>query len=178
MRERLHIGTGGWVEYRTEDADLYLRFQDRDGRLRVFEMVWAPDAPITGDTLRALQLGRIEAAVNRPALAENLRASLDRPGPDLRRALSRDVKQVSSHAVVPRYEVAPVVPVPEGRGKYPDSFYRRVADRYSALQASGERDVARQIADANEVPLTTVHRWVKEARRRGFLPPGRRGKAG
>jgi hypothetical protein len=27
------------------------------------------------------------------------------------------------------------------------------------------------------VPVTTVHRWVKEARRRGLLGPGRRGGA-
>ena len=29
-----------------------------------------------------------------------------------------------------------------------------------------------------DVPVTTAHRWVKEARRRGFLPPGRKGRRG
>jgi len=28
------------------------------------------------------------------------------------------------------------------------------------------------------VPVTTAHRWVKEARRRGFLPPGQKGRRG
>jgi len=34
------------------------------------------------------------------------------------------------------------------------------------------------LAEANGVPVSTVHRWVKEARRRGFLPPGRPGRSG
>jgi hypothetical protein len=177
MRERLHVGTGGWVEYRSDDADVYLRFEDRDGALRVVEVRWASDEPLTGETLRTLQLAQIEAAVNRPAPAEDLREWLDEPAPDLQDVLSRGIGRVSPHYLRPRYEVAPVVPVPEGGGRYPDSFYKIVADRYSGLQTLGE-PAARTIADANGVPVTTVNRWVKEARARGFLPPGRRGKTG
>ncbi len=35
-----------------------------------------------------------------------------------------------------------------------------------------------ELAEVNGVPVTTAHRWVKEARRRGFLPPGRKGRRG
>jgi hypothetical protein len=34
------------------------------------------------------------------------------------------------------------------------------------------------LAEANNVPVTTARRWIKEARARGFLPAGRAGKAG
>jgi transposase len=38
---------------------------------------------------------------------------------------------------------------------------------------------AQTIAEANGVPVTTVHRWIREARRRGSLPPARgKGQAG
>lgn len=61
----------------------------------------------------------------------------------------------------------------------PDEFYRQVAAAYReyALQS---RSPAKQIAaeDGPDVPVTTAHRWVREARRRGFLPPIRKGAVG
>jgi hypothetical protein len=63
------------------------------------------------------------------------------------------------------------------RRPYPDDFYRKVAAVYSALAAQ-IRAPAAVMADANHVPLSTVHRWVKETRKRGFLAPGQRGRAG
>ena len=41
-----------------------------------------------------------------------------------------------------------------------------------------ESGAASDLARTHGVPVTTAHRWVKEARRRGFLPPGSPGKAG
>jgi hypothetical protein len=62
--------------------------------------------------------------------------------------------------------------VPAGNRK-PDEFYVRLAAVYGSLSgASGSPAV--KIAKRKGVPVSTVHRWVKEARRRGFLPPGRR----
>jgi hypothetical protein len=62
-------------------------------------------------------------------------------------------------------------------GTKPDSFYRQVAKTYSHL-ARGSNRPAVELAEVNDVPVTTAHRWVKEARRRGFLPPGRKGRRG
>jgi hypothetical protein len=62
-------------------------------------------------------------------------------------------------------------------GAKPDSFYRQVAKTYSHL-ARGSNRPAADLAEVNDVPVTTAHRWVKEARRRGFLPPGRKGRRG
>ena len=60
---------------------------------------------------------------------------------------------------------------------YPDEFYEGVARAYRSLSALSGRPVA-ELAAANDVPLTTAQRWVKEARARSLLPPGRRGKSG
>jgi hypothetical protein len=64
--------------------------------------------------------------------------------------------------------------IPAGHKK-PDHFYERVAELYLWLSTQAGRP-ANELADANNVPVTTVHGWVKEARRRGFLLPGQRGK--
>ena len=60
---------------------------------------------------------------------------------------------------------------------YPDAFYVAVAAVYRQLAATSPRPVA-DLARDNAVPVTTAQRWVKEARRRGMLGPGRPGKAG
>lgn len=69
-----------------------------------------------------------------------------------------------------------VVPASKGRDRG-DDFYRQVARTYSEVAQATARP-APVIAEASSVPVSTVHRWIKEARRRGFLSPGRSGKAG
>jgi hypothetical protein len=62
-------------------------------------------------------------------------------------------------------------------GAKPDDFYEMVATVYERLSVRSNRPAA-EIAEAVEVPLTTVHRWVKRARQLGYLPPGRKGRRG
>jgi hypothetical protein len=59
----------------------------------------------------------------------------------------------------------------------PASFYRQVADAYTGLRAQGNRPAV-ELAEANGVPITTVHRWIRRARELGYLPPGQKGRAG
>lgn len=59
----------------------------------------------------------------------------------------------------------------------PEEFYARVAAAYVEFAALSKAP-AKMIAAEAGVPLTTAHRWVREARRRGFLPAGRKGRAG
>ena len=66
---------------------------------------------------------------------------------------------------------------PDTRRGRPDQFYREVATAYLELAQITPRPAA-DLAHSHDVPQTTAHRWIKEARRRGFLPPGRPGKAG
>lgn len=68
-------------------------------------------------------------------------------------------------------------PLTRPDGTDPDAFYRRVAEAYRETAAT-TRAVAPVLADEAGVPVPTVHRWVLEARRRGFLPPARKGRAG
>jgi hypothetical protein len=60
-----------------------------------------------------------------------------------------------------------------------NTFYEAVATAYRWLVVIKEsRRPALDIAEANGVPVTTAHRWIAEARRRGILEPGVRGRAG
>ncbi|WP_143118403.1 hypothetical protein [Actinomadura madurae] len=59
----------------------------------------------------------------------------------------------------------------------PDEFAARVAQWYEAALAVTSKP-AKAIAERNNVPVTTVRGWIREARLRGKLPPGTKGKAG
>lgn len=60
-----------------------------------------------------------------------------------------------------------------------NTFYEVVAAAYRWLVViKGSRRPALDIAEANNVAVTTAHRWIAEARRRGVLEPGVRGRAG
>ncbi len=71
----------------------------------------------------------------------------------------------------------PRAPLTRPDGKDPDAFYERVAVAYREMVLT-HRNVAVALAEEANVPPGTVHRWVLEARRRGFLPPARQGRAG
>jgi hypothetical protein len=108
---------------------------------------------VSAEVLRSIPVGRIEAAANallHPSTPDDV---ADRPEATLTPVLRDD-----------------------GRG-YADDFYAEVAVAYRHLAATTHRPVA-HLADANDVPVTTAQRWVKEARRRSLLAPGRQGKAG
>lgn len=179
-----------------------------DGRLQPVDLFLEGDRHLSASMLRQLPLSKIEAEVNGPAKRKLLEEGLNLPGPDLRTAASYyssgigsdDAQhwaaqmlgsQVDGSDIEPaprlkhanaqtRPHRAPsvvLVEVPAAGGRYPDEFYEGIARVYTNLVAESERPAA-DIADANHVPVTTVHRWIKEARRRGFLAAGRRGRAG
>lgn len=61
-------------------------------------------------------------------------------------------------------------------GTDPGGFSQRVAAAYRAAAAKTHRPAA-VLAEQAGVPVTTVHRWILDARRRGHLPPTRKGSA-
>lgn len=65
---------------------------------------------------------------------------------------------------------------PLGRPDGREHFYRMVAEAYRSAAAESSRP-AILLAEENGVPVETVRRWVKEARRRGHLTRGRKGRA-
>lgn len=71
----------------------------------------------------------------------------------------------------------PSVPLSRPDRTGPDSHYRLVAEHYRYHSARSTKP-GELMAQSCGVPTPTVHTWIREARRRGFLPPARRGKAG
>jgi hypothetical protein len=187
------IGAGGWVlftHWGEEQALLVarVRFAAReDGRLEPVEAHFEGAARLTGDTLRGLPLGQMEAWANGPGRAK-VTEQIEKDGPKVERSTDKWLTVVGAgdrdmtiELGIPLAEkigrAKRRLRIPEGP-KLPDSFYTKVAELYSALAASGSRRPAQEIADANDVTVTRVHRWVREARRRELLGSGRRGKAG
>jgi hypothetical protein len=146
-----HDDDDDWFEW-LHDANHSVRVrlgQADDGRLHVSAIqIEGNDLPISASTLRAVPLGRIEAHANASQHGDS-----------------------HDDATIPD-ELFTL----DGRGRS-DDFYAHVAAIYRHLVANTKQPVA-SLAEANRVPKTTAHRWIKEARARGHLPPGRAGKAG
>lgn len=70
-----------------------------------------------------------------------------------------------------------LVPLKRQQGEPPEDFADRVAWYYRFFSGMSSRP-AKMISDHSGVPLPTVHGWIREARLRGKLPPGKKGKAG
>ena len=182
----LRLGTwGGWAYVDTGEAgeELHIRFApDESGRMVIGELRIARAGGISGSDLRRLPLGQIEEMGNAPETYPRLQGLLQVERPDVTES---DAMFWANRAAA---GPVPLMPSPEELRMFglldipttvrkPDDFYREVAELYSRL-AQSNRNPATHIAKANDVPVTTVHRWVKEARRRGFLAPGRRGTGG
>jgi hypothetical protein len=144
------------------------------------------DGELSAELLRSIPIGRIEAVANaqltigdddvvltaapglRDGAVPHQPRSVD-SGWEMTDPIGATVRPDIKHRKIEQ-------PVKAGRGR-PDSFYQDVADIYQDLTQRSSRPAA-ELAEANNVPVTTAHRWIKEARRRGFLPPGRPGKTG
>lgn len=103
---------------------------------------------ITTDTLRALPVSRLE-----------------------------NLHGVTGVAVPQQQFVRELAPLKRHQGEDPDEFSGRVAYYYRVFAAISSRP-AMEIAQHSGVPVGTVRGWIREARLRGKLPPGTRGRAG
>ena len=166
--------------------DIWVRLREaEDGRWEIVELYIAPtDRPVGTDDLRRIPLGRIEAFANEPHISQELRGTTPDP-PSLERLARMEQSRANAMANAEAFLLPDSpgirarrlrVAVPKMR-PYPEAFYRRIATLYSELAAAGSRP-ASVIAEANNVPTTTVHRWIRECRIRELLPAGRTGKAG
>lgn len=170
-----------WYEWRQRPplgAEIHVRITPRDdGRLGLagLRIVGEP----TSGLLRAIPLGRIEAAANAqlsviddtvtPTPRHRRRAPPPSSSPEPAPAIDdAGWEQPDLPRLAVRSETA--------RGR-PDRFYADIARAYGDLAQTSRRPAA-ELAERHDVPVTTAHRWIKEARRRGHLSPGRPGKAG
>jgi hypothetical protein len=182
VRGRLYHLDGDWYEWRQQPAlpaTVHVRVASGSGgRLGLAELRIIGEP--TSDLLRAIPVGRIEAAAN-AQLAVIDDAVSPRP-PRHRRHPTRPPgdgndqgwEQPSSRSPAASATAPPRAGRSRGR---PDRFYADIADTYRHLAQTSRRP-AGELAARHDVPVTTAHRWIKEARRRGFLAPGRPGKAG
>ncbi len=174
----LTSGRGGWAHLKIQGwtGRLYVRATpDASGRVRVRELhLYADDdSAIEGLHLRELGVHRIEGLLNEPGI----RASLVEADDEREAAWTTISGLLAGEGVPRRRRVPRPLIVPDRGADKGERFYQAVADHYR-WHASEGRSPAKAIADElagdeDEVPVTTVHRWVREARRRGLLAPAR-----
>jgi hypothetical protein len=154
---------GDWLYAENGHGDnVYVRFRLNDrGRMEPVELRLEGERPIDSTMLRQLPLTRLENHANwRPHEVRNP---------------TSDPQPLAGAPLAPYRRGPELLKIPPGAK--PDWFYERLAVAYSNLALRSNRPAV-LLAERNEVPVTTVHRWVKEARRRGFLPPGQKGRRG
>jgi hypothetical protein len=181
VRGRLFPVADDWYEWRQEPplaCPVLVRVSVASGGRLVVSGLRIDGAP-SAELLRAIPVGRIEAAANaqlsviNDVIVTNVPAN-SRPRPLIAPDSGDDGWETTDPAQAT--ERADRADLARTRGR-PDVFYRQVADVYLDLAQDSHRP-ASEIADTHGVPVSTAHRWVREARRRGFLPPGRPGKTG
>ena len=181
MRGRLFPVTDDWYEWRGETplaAAILVRIAVGEGGRLVLAGLRIDGAP-SAELLRAIPVGRIEAAANAQlSVVDEVIVTNPLVNPRARPlhppAAGTDGWETTDPArAIPRNHGPDGV---RARGR-PDVFYREVADVYLDLAQASHRP-ASDIAAQHGVPVSTAPRGVKEARRRGFLPPGRPGKTG
>lgn len=153
--------------------------EQEDGRWIVTEMYLHKDR-INASDLRTVQPARFEALANaHNGALERLRAEHQRvhrqPEPslaELRVGFEGPTAALAERGVKPARQR---IERPDGTD--PDGFSQLVAQAYREYLTTTKAP-ATAIAEEADVPVGTVYRWIREARRRGHLPAGEKGRAG
>lgn len=114
------------------------------------------------------------------ATVENGRiTSMQLVGDDIDNEVLRSVSLTRVRGLALDGDGAEPQPISHVQPRSGDDFFRHVADYYRQAAARGGRGVGRRIAEHCDVPYTTAHRWIRECRKRGYLPQvGRKGRLG
>jgi hypothetical protein len=184
----LSAGGDGWITLSgTDGTTVHVRAQRRGARTMITDIYLHTADGITPAAVRGVSISRLEAELNlamspRPSVASSeiptLTAIYDAardehdsgPEPTLAALRARTPVDVSDEQ-----QPRPRLGRPGKDGS--DEFYELVAQAY-AEYAPRTRAPAKEIATEAGVPISAAHRWIREARRRGFLPPAQKGKAG
>ncbi|WP_089310347.1 hypothetical protein [Actinomadura mexicana] len=181
-------GGGPWVRLMTlaatadEDAPTVLaQITERTDGRRVINRLYVAGGELDLKALRAIPLDRLEMAINqRPDWPLETAPGPNETGEQHRLTAVGDELLLADGDKVPPVQGGvkgerPRLQRPDGSD--PDAFYALVAEAYR--EALDESAPAQVLAEEAGVPVPTVHRWVREARRRGVLPPAKkRGRAG
>lgn len=161
---------------------------DADGHLAVYRLeVFPADVYTVGvgdglssDDLRALPLGRwLEqtlATLTDEALLAQTGAGYDAILSEMGYEQPSAERKAWAHALA---EEARSVRLRRGRRGYPEDHYRRIALAYLELQRQGVgRGIQQRLAEQEDRPWQTIRDWIHGATERGFLTPGKPGRAG
>jgi hypothetical protein len=168
----LLIAWGGWTLYLDDGirGTVRIRFSAPEGeRIRIADLYLSD---LGAADLRRLPLGRLETAVNASHISRRLRASIAAGGTGPENAPDPGKLKFGEGRIGPITIRLPPLKVPAGTAKRPDRFYADVVNHYhvKALETSGP---AEALATEVGVPTSTVHRWLREARRRGLMATGK-----
>ncbi|MGW0692825.1 hypothetical protein [Streptomyces sp. NPDC002738] len=191
------LAPGGWVRVRDDGAPsttVYMLLRGKlyeDGRTRyaVHTVVMDSQSPISTHALRDVPFQAVEDLANRArfrwvesfstfigeALAPDLAgvAALERHFDD-ESVLDLGFLLDEDEAGVP--EAPPPLERPPGR--ITDEFLALLAQMYRYRVALQDPAPSTTIGAEVGAPVATVRRWINMARKAGFLPPGRPGRAG
>jgi hypothetical protein len=148
--DRPELGKGDWRQVSgLPGVEVFTRLnQDHNGRIVVREVVVRSDERVASEQLQRIPLSTVERQVS--AYVEH-------------RAIEDMVRDLE--------------PLERLDDDTPEQFAARVAVHYD-LYAAVSRKPAVLMAARAKVPVSRVHRWIREARRLGKLPPGRQGAPG
>jgi hypothetical protein len=168
-----HRGTDGTTDGISVYAHLYA--EEKGGRGEIVGLA-VYGRNLTADKLRSIPLAHIETVANtNPDFRPHIAGTEQHP---IGKTFDQVVQQANKVLLKEAYrEAHPRAPLSRPDGSNPDGFYRQVAEAYRDVVQTTPK-VALALAKEANVPVGTVHRWVLEARRRGFLAPARQGRAG
>ncbi|MFT3969648.1 MAG: hypothetical protein QM695_05015 [Micropruina sp.] len=170
-----NVDAGRWylIQHVETSTRVLLRLQrqyvmDRHpmGEVRITGITYLPEwagDPVASPILRELPTSKIEAAINRRQFAVTGTTRFQEGKltlPSGRTLRSSEVLR------------------PLGDPKRTPDFYELVALQHARLTDDGDPNPTATMAQLANVPLSTVQGWVARTRRKGLLPPGRRGRAG
>lgn len=170
-----NIDYGRWylIQHVETSTRVLLRLQQQNilgqrpmGEIRITGITYLPEwagDPVASPILRELPTSKIEAAINRR-----------------RFAVTGTTRFQEGRLTLPsgRTLQSSEVMRPLGDPKRTPDFYELIALQHSRLTDDGDLNPTATMARISNVPLSTAQGWVARARRKGLLPPGRRGRAG
>lgn len=179
------MADGVWHQVMLDDGlGIAAKVVERDGRWVVTDL-YLHGERITASDLRRVQPARFEARANVHG------GALERVSLEHIRTHGQDEPTLAEMRLAFQAALAGIARIRNDRphdtsakrdrltrpdGSDPDAFYRAVAEAYREYLTTTKAP-ATAIAEEADVPVGTVYRWVREARRRGHLPPGERGRA-
>jgi hypothetical protein len=182
MREGIELLEDGWVLWTrvlggtTDSLMVYAQlFAENEGDRGQIVALDVNGRNLTTDRLRSIPVAHIETLANtNPEFHPHINGQPQNPMSQLHSAFRQ---QANPQLIAKARRRKPRKPLSRPDGSNPDAFYRQVAEAYRDAVKDTNK-VAKVLAEESGVPVGTVHRWILEARRRGFLPPARQGRAG